>query len=238
MLNHGDLAVCQSLSEYWARKFVLSDFGITKNEEFIIDIGSFGLSGYGYFTKFTFSIYKIDSNFPTSFSETDLIGKSKAIEISTLTDTDDEPKIFTFNFENQIAIPADVEIILIEVHQHQDELYGAGEPFFARTLKDNDDSWYKGCASSTIDKYSKINEIFPSSGKDINFYITVSGNTKTITPFEITNNNSCINFSNDFSLTNESEVKSVTWNFDDPSSGIDNTSTNIDFSHQFSSSGI
>ncbi|MDP5106617.1 MAG: PKD domain-containing protein, partial [Polaribacter sp.] len=65
-----------------------------------------------------------------------------------------------------------------------------------------------------------------------------NGEVKTIFPFEITNNNNCINFSNDFSLTNQSEIKSVIWNFDDPSSGINNTSTNIDVSHQFSSPGI
>ncbi len=236
ILNHSDLAICQSFNEYWARKFVLSDFGISENEEFIIDKGFVGLSGLDWSYDFTFNIYKVDTDFPTSFSEADLIGSSQTIGFSN-SDTEIN-KIYSIDFENPVTVPANVKIILVEVHQGNAFASGGGEPFLARTLEDNDDSWYKGCASNTIGIYRTTNEIFPITGSDINFYIKVSGEVITIVPFEIINNNKCINFSSDFSLTNQSEIKSVVWNFDDPSSGADNTFTSIDVNHQFTSAGI
>lgn len=61
----------------WARKFILSDFGINSNQNFTINTGEVGLFyGINWDTNLQFNIYAIDSNFPTSFSESSLIGSS------------------------------------------------------------------------------------------------------------------------------------------------------------------
>ena len=59
---------CTAGYQYWARRFSLSDFGINENEEFIINKGFVGLSGAEWLSTVQFNIYKIDKNFPSSFS--------------------------------------------------------------------------------------------------------------------------------------------------------------------------
>jgi len=219
---------CSSAYQYWARNFKLSDFGISNNEEYIIHSGQVGINKVGWQANLTFNIYKIDDNFPNSFSEESLIGSSQTIE--PWPGIGRQSQIINIEFETPITVPADVERILIEVKKGVS--YGSALAFIAGTQNDKDDSWYKGCGYvSNPNEYRIMNSSF-------NYFITVNGEAKTIFPFQITNDNNCENRINSFSLTNQAEIKSVIWNFDDPNSGINNTSTNIDVSHQFSSPGI
>ncbi|AQS94103.1 hypothetical protein BXQ17_08510 [Polaribacter sp. BM10] len=219
---------CSSAYQYWARNFKLSDFGISNNEEYIIHSGQVGINEVGWQANLTFNIYKIDDNFPNSFSEKDLIGSSQTIE--PWPGIGRQSQIINIEFETPITVPAGVERILVEVKKGVS--YGSALAFIAGTENDKDDSWYKGCGYvSNPNEYRTMNSSF-------NYFITVNGEAKTILPFEITNDNTCSNFSNNLSLTNKSEIKSVIWNFDDPSSSINNTSTKIDVNHQFTNSGI
>ena len=231
---------CSSSSHFWARKFVLKDFDINDNEELIIDQGQIAFSETGWLSSVQFNIYKIDADFPASFSESDLIGSSQAQTVPAFSKVGLTAKITLVEFETPITVPADVEIILVEVKKGI--VYGDGLAFIAGTENDNDDSWYRGCNGDPSGEYNTTDNLAERGiaywKKDFNYYITVNGKARTIFPFTITNDNNCENKINNFSLTNQAEIKSVVWNFDDPSSGANNTSTSNDVSHQFSSPGI
>lgn len=227
--------------EFWAREFVLSDFGISENQELIITSGriainysTWGGASHQYF------FYEIDNNFPNSFDESKLLGSS---QIEQLPSSGGPKSTFVdMEFKTPIIIPSNVKKILVEVRKTVTPNNPAVSlATIAGTDKDNGFSWYKGCLGignregyhSTKDFKGKVYNV-----PNANFYITVTGEAKTILPFEITNDNNCSNFSNNLSLTNKSEIQSVVWNFDDPSSGVNNSSTNIDVNHQFTAAGI
>lgn len=225
---------CTTSSLYWSRKFNLSEFDIDENKELIINTGNVGITGAGWLATLQFNIYKVDEDFPASFSEEDLIGSSQIVDLKPFSWNSTSSKIITIQFNKQVIVPADVETILVEVHKGI--RYGDANAFIAGTENDNDFSWFRtvGCGTPTYETTKEMRLARPNA----NFYITINGEAKTIFPFEITNDNTCLNSSNNLSLTNQSEIKSVIWNFDDTSSGINNTSTSIDVSHQFSSAVI
>jgi gliding motility-associated-like protein len=53
----------------------------------------------------------------------------------------------------------------------------------------------------------------------------------------ITSNDSCLQNNIPFSITTDASISSVTWNFSDPSSGTNNTSTSLTPTHLFSATG-
>ncbi|MEN8702878.1 MAG: T9SS type B sorting domain-containing protein [Polaribacter sp.] len=218
----------------WAKSFNLIDFGITENEEYIITSGQIGLvESNEWDTNIEFNIYEVDDNFPSSFSGAKLIGKSQS---KSQFASPQNPHIAIIYFENPIIVSGDVKKILVEVKQLA-SLSSSAVAFAAGTNQDTGISWFKsdngGCPP--YNEYKNTKDISPTS--DFNFYITVNGEAKTILPFEITTDNDCSNVSNNFSLTNQTELQSVIWNFDDPNSGTNNTSTSIDVNHQFTASG-
>ena len=225
---------CTSSYLYWARKFNLSEFNISDNEELIIKTGNIGITGAGWLATLQFNIYEVDENFPDSFSEDDLIGSSQIVDLQPFSWNSTSSKIITVQFNQPVTVPSDVKSILVEVHKGVN--YGDANAFIAGTEKDNDFSWFRtqGCGTPTYETTKDMRLSRPNA----NFYITVNGEAKTLLPFEITNDNNCSNFSNNLGLTNQSEIQSVIWNFDDPSSGTNNTSTSVDVSHQFSQPGI
>lgn len=228
---------CSSSYQYWARKFKLEDFNINENEELIIYEGQVGLSGVEWGSSVQFNIYRIDKDFPTSFSETDLIGSSQILEVPYFSYGGNafNAKIALVEFDTPIVVPPDVKMILVEVHSN-------GQSFIAGTENDTDFSWYRGCNGNPSGEYRTTDDLANAGisywTKGLSYYITVNGEAKTIFPFEIINDNNCINFSNNFSLTNQSEIDTLVWNFDDPSSGIENTSSSIDINHQFTGPGV
>ncbi|QTD36807.1 T9SS type B sorting domain-containing protein [Polaribacter batillariae] len=227
-----------SETEFWAREFVLSDFGITENQEFIIKKGSFGVN-YSYSgASYQFNIYEIDENFPNSFDESKLIGSS---EIGRIPSASHTSRFVNVTFKKPIVVSKLVKRILVEVKKTVTPgNLAIAIATIAGTDKDRGFSWYKGCVNIGNGTGYQATTNFSEALKRPNarFYITVNGETKTIFPFEITNDNNCDNKINNFSLTNQSEIKSVVWNFDDPTSGTNNTSTSIHVNHQFTNAGI
>ena len=132
---------CSGGSINYSRRFVLNDFGISNNEEFIINNGQVAFSGIGAWdVRIQFNIYKIDSNFPTSFSNSDLIGSSQVISLPSYSDRN-SPLIFNVDFENPVIVPKDVESILVEVYHLWSTGYSAA--FIAGTEYGDDVSWIK-----------------------------------------------------------------------------------------------
>ncbi|WP_026776523.1 T9SS type B sorting domain-containing protein [Polaribacter sp. Hel_I_88] len=218
----------------WSKSFTLSNFGISDNEEYIIKSGQIGLvESNEWDTNVEFNIYEIDDDFPASFSETKLIGKSKSQDQFA---SPQNAHISIIYFNNPIIVKAGIKKILVEVKQLH-SLASSAVAFAAGTKQDNGISWFKSY-SGGCPPYNEFKNSADIGKSNVNFFVTVNGEAKTIFPFEITNDNTCSNFSNNFSLTNQTEIKSVVWNFDDPSSGINNTSTQIDINHQFTNSGI
>lgn len=228
-----NISSCTSTYIYWARTFILKEFGISTNEEFVINSGQVGITKTGWLPEISFNIYKIDENFPTSFSETDLIGSSQYQQLSP--NIDRSPQIIQVDFDTPIVIPANVERILVEVHKGI--VYGDGVAFIAGSTQDNDLSWQRGCyASSNPNEYASTE----SFGRpDANFYINISGNVNHVTNnFEMNISNICSEFLKEFSVENRANVASIVWDFGDPKSGINNTSTDKSPYHDFSSDGI
>ncbi|MFL1011753.1 T9SS type B sorting domain-containing protein [Flavisericum labens] len=213
----------------FSRRFVLSDFGISNNEEFVIKNGQVAFSAVGdWDVRIQFNIYKIDSNFPDSFSSTDLIGSSQVLRLFSSSNRNN-PIIYNLEFENPIVVPEDVENILVEVNHLWSTGYSAA--FIAGTEYDNDVSWIKsntpGCPPHGY-----------YESRDISYYINVTGNVNHVTNnFEMNISNICSEFLKEFSIEKKDNVASVVWNFGDPASGIDNTSTDLSPFHDFSQDG-
>ena len=226
-------------TEWWAREFILSDFEITENQEFIIKSGRIAIN-YSYSgASFQFNIFEIDENFPNSFDESKLIGSSQVESLPSAYGL--TPTFVSLEFDIPILIPAYVKKILVEVKKTVTPRNPAVPlATIAGTDQDKGYSWYKGCVNIGNGNGYQATTNFPGTLKrpDARFFITVNGEAKTILPFEITNDNSCENKTNNFSLTNQAEIQSVVWNFDDPSSGINNSSTSIDINHQFTNPGV
>jgi gliding motility-associated-like protein len=218
--------------EYWARTFTLSDFGITLSDEFVINTGSMGVwwSVGGERAIMQFNIYSIDSNFPNTFSESNLIGSSQQEFFPYVQSFD--PKIVTLNFENPVVIPANIERILVEIKKVDGPNIGFNAIQIAGTAESKDFSWYKGCI---YDNPYKKSIDFGGGRRPSNFYINVEGEIRPIKDFPFNLENLCYGGFTKFIL--KDTVDSVFWNFDDPTSGIDNTSTDFQPSHIFTSPG-
>lgn len=71
-----------------------------------------------------------------------------------------------------------------------------------------------------------------------NFYINVTGHVKHLAnDFQMNISNICSEFLKGFSVGNESAIASIKWNFGDPASGANNTSTDLSPFHDFSEDG-
>jgi type IX secretion system substrate protein len=147
----------------WARVFVLEDFGVTG--EYTLTSGSFGIEeantspGEGV----TIHVYAIDEGFPGTFDESTLLGSSELIDIPPTGNT-----IFSFDFPAPIAIPIDVEIILVEVSL----AFQTQNVFMGGTMDSFDFSWIKASAACIGEFYQST---FDLGYPDTNYYITVTG---------------------------------------------------------------
>ncbi|WP_417443346.1 T9SS type B sorting domain-containing protein [Joostella sp.] len=222
---------CKSSYIYWARTFDLEDFGISTNEEFIINSGQVGINKVGWLPEISFNIYKIDDNFPASFSETDLIGSSQYQQLPHVIGT--KSRIIQVDFDTPVVIPAGVEKILVEVYKGI--VYGDGLAFIAGSTQDNDLSWQRGCVPGGAKGYFSTADLgYP----DANFYINVTGKINHVTNnFDMNISNICSEFLKEFSVENKSNIASIAWDFGDPLSGANNTSTDLSPFHDFSADG-
>ena len=233
-----DMYACYGTTYYWARDFNLKDFGISPNEEYVITSGQVGVNNTAWGATVSFNFYKIDNNFPSSFSQANLIGSSQTIDIPPAIGYDSQ--IIQVDFNTPIVIPAGVEKILVEVQKGSNPLLGGGSTaaFIAGSTQDNGVSWFKGCSRSPNIGY---NEYFSTADVGIpnaNFYINVTGNVKNVSNhFEMNYSNICADFLKEFSIDDESKIASIVWDFGDPASGTANTSTDLSPFHDFSIDG-
>lgn len=163
---------CSSGMQQWARVFYLNDFGISENEEFVINSGQIGISGTGGGATVTFHIYEIDNNFPDSFSESNLIGSSREVQIPFVSGTNNLGRIFEIEFDSPVKVDPNVEGILVVAQVGA--VWGSGVIFIAGTEQDYDHSWFRGCVIGEYDKFTIVNE-------NLNFFINVSGDVNHIT---------------------------------------------------------
>ncbi|MXN90896.1 T9SS type B sorting domain-containing protein [Flavobacterium sp. Sd200] len=225
---------CSGGDVYFARTFTLQDFGINRGDEFVINSGNIGLRyrNTDSNVRIVFNIYAIYSNFPASFSELDLIGSSQEVEVSG----SDALRIVTVNFAAPVTVPAYTERILVEVHQLRSSDFNAAI-FCADTAEDNDLSWYKNGVDNTCTTIEYTNHI------DLNrlrskFYITVNGQLISAGPYLMDVAGNCSDMLKNFSLTNQHDIVSVSWDFGDLSSGSNNTSSSLNTSHNFTAPGV
>ena len=233
-----DMYGCYGQTFYWARDFYLKDFGISPNEEYTITSGQVAVNGVDWGANVKFNIYKIDANFPASFSETDLIGSSQVIDLPPTLSR--ESQIKQIDFTTAVKVPAGVERILVEVEKGSNPALGGGSTiaFIAGSVQDTGVSWFKGCSRSPNIGYDQYFSTDDDGILDANYYINVTGNVKNVSNhFEMNFSNICSEFLKEFSIDDASKVASVVWNFDDPATGVNNTSTDLSPFHDFSIDG-
>lgn len=216
----------------YARSFVLEDFGVSNNEEFIIDRAQVAFASVGvYDVKVQFNIYKIDDNFPASYSEDDLIGSSRIINVPYF---GSRPRVFDIVFGTPIVIPADVDKVLVEVF-NLGSASSSGLAFIAGGAQSTGESWLRSEALGC----PPFKEYIAVTNPNINYYINVTGRTRHVTDnFEINMSNNCSEFLKEFRIENSANVASVLWDFGDPASGTNNTSTSLTPFHNFTTDGI
>jgi gliding motility-associated-like protein len=220
---------CTSGMQHWARAFYLSDFGISNNEEFIINSGQIGISDHGGGSTVTFYIYEIDNNFPNVFSESNLIGSSKEIQIPYVYGNDNSGTIFEIEFDTPVKVDYTVERILVVAKVGA--VWGSGVVFIGGTEQDYDHSWFRGCVTGEYEKFNIV-------GENFNFFINVTGYTNHITNnFEMNISNICSEFLKEFSIEKKENIASIVWDFGDPASGTENTSIDISPYHDFTMDG-
>ncbi len=228
---------CSSSYIYWARDFYLEDFGISTNEEFVITSGQVGINKVGWLPEISFNVYAIDDNFPSSFSETTLIGSSQYQELSP--NIDRNSRIINVNFETPVVVPAGVERILVEVHKGI--VYGDGLAFIAGSSQDTGVSWQRGCTRTSSEHDFGLNEYVSTvdfGRPDAKFYINVTGDVNHVTNnFSMNISNVCSDFLKEFSVAPATNIASIVWNFGDAASGADNNSVDVSPFHDFSSDG-
>ncbi|WP_336093398.1 T9SS type B sorting domain-containing protein [Leeuwenhoekiella sp. CH_XMU1409-2] len=227
---------CRSAYLYWARDFQLANFGISDDEEFIIESGQVGINKTGWTASLQFNIYKIDENFPATFSENDLIGSSQTIRLQP--DIGRQSQIIQIDFETPVVVPAGTKRILVEVFKGIQS--GDGLAFIAGSTQSTGVSWQRrNCIGITnpdaIYEYVSTEDF---GRPDSNFYINALGRVRhTAHTFAMNISNICSEFLKEFSITDPANVASVQWNFGDPASGADNNSNQLSPYHDFSQDG-
>lgn len=218
----------------YARSFLLNDFGVSNNEELIIDRGQVAFASVGEWdVRIQFNIYKIDNNFPTSFSTADLIGSSQIINIPYFGSGNGvDPRIFDISFGTPIVVPANVDRVLVEVY-NLNSTSSSGLVFIAGGAQSNDVSWLRsensGCPP--FQEYQMVTD-------PINYFINITGRTNLVTNnFEMNISNICSEFLKEFSIEDRNNIASVIWDFGDPASGTTNNSTDLSPFHDFSADG-
>ncbi|RKN81789.1 T9SS type B sorting domain-containing protein [Ulvibacterium marinum] len=159
---------------YMGRIFTLQDFGIAEDEELIINSAEIAYQikverELGAWV--TFYVYAIDDNFPTSFFQATLLGKSQLVQLETSpTNNGLTPlKTLTADFNIPVTVPPNTKRILVEV----EEKLTPNSLYLASTEDETDSSWFRGgCppyTHNTTDNYG-----YP----DAHFYLKVFGNNR------------------------------------------------------------
>lgn len=159
-------ASCSFGNVNWARRFVLSDFGIV-NELTITQV-DFGIqeTGAAPSNGAILRIYAIDEDFPASFNNSVVLAESENIPIPSFSGR----QIISHEFTNPVIVPADVSIILVELFQ----LPTNNVMFMGGTEDSLDFSWIRtgvGCLGEEYQTTADLNR------PNVNYYIKAIGNT-------------------------------------------------------------
>lgn len=220
----------------YAKTFLLEDFGVPKDKEYIINSGQVAFSQVGvYDTKIQFNIYRIDSNFPSSHSAANLLGSSQVVGINYYSNPPD-PRIFNVDFETPIVVPAGTERIMVEVFNLGCRGYSC-YVFMAGIEQSRGLSWIEsangGCPP--FGGYKSTEEI---GRPEINYFIRTKGEVRSPFPFQLDIDNDCSEDTfRSFNLDKQEDINSIRWNFGDSASGTDNVSTDITPSHSYTDTG-
>lgn len=223
---------CSTGGLKFGRVFNLEDFGISNNEELVVDRGQVAIASVGVNgAHIQFRIYAIDNNFPFSYSQDDLIGSSQIVRIPYFgAGNGVDPRLFEVFFNSPITIPANLNRVLVEVFNLGGELL-----FIAGGSSSNDDSWLRSESGGC----TPFQEYIAVSNPGNNFFVNVTGRTNHVTDdFEMNVSNICSEFLKEFSVENRNNIASVIWDFGDTNSGQDNTSIDLSPFHDFSEDGI
>lgn len=218
----------------YGRAFVLRDFGVTENDQFILDSVEIAFRqwyGQNALGMLRVNVYEIDGNFPNSFDPTKLIGSSQDVTVTRTPTPFTKPtpiQTLRINFDAPIVIPSVIEKVFIEVTSLVPEAHFL---YAAFTEGDTDPAYFKDCDTSEYTMAASHHEISPS------YYLKAFGTLNRISDYRINYISACSDLSASFDLTDGRQIASVQWDFGDPASAVNNNSTDFNPNHEFSSGG-
>jgi|GEM_PF-5571795 len=229
----------ESLSSFtngrtYGRAFVLQDFGITENDQFILDSVELAFrQWYGQDTSGTLrvNVYEIDRNFPNSFDPTQLIGSSQDIVLTEIPTPFTKPtplQTLRINFDSPVVIPSVIEKVFVEVSSTVPETHFL---YAAFTEGETDSAYHKDSGSSEYTKAISHDKAPPS------YHIKAFGKLHRISDYRINYISACSDLSASFDLSDNQQIATVNWDFGDPASAANNSSTDLNPHHEFSSGG-
>ena len=156
---------CPSGDNFWARNFVLADFGIGSTDVFEIVSGEIGVQTSDIVDHvLTANIYTSDAAFPANFGTAILLG-TQAVTIPANT----TEAIVTYTFDTPVIVPAGTEAVLVEY------VTLLADPMFIGGTADETEEGFIKSVTCGLTLYQHPSEITPTPFPDAHFYITVTG---------------------------------------------------------------
>lgn len=234
---------CSSTYIHYARDFYLSDFNVPTNNNFLITDINFAITYAEWGANYQVNVYLIDNNFPNNFDifTATPIGSSNTYQQLPYVGFRTMPPVeINYIFPLPVIIPSGQERVLVTIVKG--DTSGSGLIHFAGTSIDTGNDWFFGCHRSPVPNYTifqNVNVIQNANypGVDWNIYMKVNGSLQDTTTAYTINYNSDCGLEKMFTLNNVSNIQSVIWNFDNISSGANNTSGLLNPTHLFTSTG-
>ncbi|WP_299533470.1 PKD domain-containing protein [Ulvibacterium sp.] len=218
----------------YGRAFVLEDFGITENDQLILDSVEIAFRqwyGQNALGMIRINVYEIDGDFPKSFDPAKLIGSSQDVTLTEMPSPFTKPtplQKLQINFDAPVIIPSLIKKVFIEVTPLVSEGHFLQAAF---TKGETDSAYFKDYATSEYTMAVSQREISP------NYYLKAFGTLNRISDYRINYISACSDLSASFDLTDSQQIATVAWDFGDPDSAEDNNSTDLNPDHEFSSGG-
>ncbi|WP_425235056.1 hypothetical protein [Ulvibacterium sp.] len=218
----------------YGRAFVLQDFGVTENDQFILDSVEIAFRqwyGQDTFGMLRINVYEIDEDFPNSFDATKLIGSSQDVSLSEIPTPFTKPtpiQTLRINFDAPIVIPSVIERVFVEVASPVRE----GHFLYAASTKgETDPAYFKDC--NTLEYTTATSH----HGISSSYYLKAFGTPNRISDYRINYISACSDLSASFDLTDSHQIATVVWDFGDPAAEANNSSTDLYPNHEFSAGG-
>ncbi|WP_422082887.1 PKD domain-containing protein [Ulvibacterium sp.] len=227
----------------YGRAFVLQDFGVTENDQLILDSVEIAFRqwyGQDTFGMLRVNVYEIDGNFPNSFDPTKLIGSSQDVALTGMPAPFTKPtpiQTLRINFDAPLVIPSVIENVFIEVTSLAPEGHFL---YAAFTEGETEPAYFKDCHTSEyMTAADRLASVHPTSHREVspNYYLKAFGTLNSVSDYRINYISACSDLSTSFDLTDSRQIATVTWDFGDPDSEAKNNSTDLNPNHEFSSGG-